>query len=70
MNRSQYTTEQLVKALRCTCSVYRDADRDCAGCPFVIQERLGDDNWLSCAVDCIGLLAADRLEELDRENNT
>lgn len=66
MDKSRYSTEQLVKALRCTCSVYHADEPDCAACPFVILERLGDDNWISCDVDRIGLLAADRLEELDR----
>lgn len=58
-----YSTAQLIAALRCTCTV-PTIEPDCAACPFAIKERLNDHNWISCDVDSIGLLAADRLEQL------
>lgn len=67
------TTEEIVKALRCTCLPYSEKNREvCDACPFQVEEYLdeydaelyGSEIIKSCDIDGIGLEAARRLEEL------
>lgn len=54
----------LIRALRCISTV-QDGE-ECRDCPYCEEMVEGDHRWDSCAVDKVGLDAADRLEMLTR----
>ena len=60
-------TEEIIFALRCTSSVPQ-IDHDCGKCPYheaAVADGLGE--FDGCDVDQVALDAADRLEQLKRE---
>lgn len=60
-------TEEIIFALRCTSSVPQ-IDHDCGKCPYheaAVADGLGE--FEGCDVDQVALDAADRLEQLKRE---
>ena len=52
--------EDIVRALRC-CATYSEAV-DCTGCPYLLEEVVEGETWISCDVDQIALDAAEMLE--------
>lgn len=55
------TRDEIIRALRCS-AAYNEA-ADCTGCPYLLEETLDGEPWLSCDVDKILLDAAALLEQ-------
>lgn len=64
------TAEEIVKALRCSCTVH-EKKVNCTGCPYFYTEKpepgyedFPAEFWPQCDCDKIGLDAADLIEEM------
>lgn len=51
----------IIRALRCSATYAESVD--CTGCPYLLEETLEGEPYLSCYVDQIALDAADLLEK-------
>ena len=63
MSMDRVSDEQLIRALRCSCSPIPDDNR-CKTCPYCVTETWREEEILSCDCDRISMAAAARLEEL------
>lgn len=68
------TSEEIVRALRCTASV-QHGNEPCESCPFQTVEKVSAEEaeqlhceeWRSCDVDGVALAAAELFERLEKE---
>ena len=60
------STQEIIKALKCSASTTPAPDEACRECRYGIVEDLDGEPYISCDCDRISMDAAERLGELSR----